>query len=72
MKACVLTQVAIRRVQRHPAVPHVIKGTVVGIVPGALNDIVFHHGHLDIDEIVRVTQDTLSISIINIIYKSLT
>jgi hypothetical protein len=71
MKVCLRTQVAIRRVQRHPVVKkvtikgrHVVRNTAMGLVPNTLNDMVFHHSHLDIGEFFHITQDILMTNII--------
>lgn len=71
MKVCVQTQIAIRRVQRHPVtkrvVRRVVQGTAMGVVPGTLNDVVFHHSSLDLNEIVHATQDSLTVSVLTAI-----
>jgi hypothetical protein len=70
MKLCVKTQVAFRRVQRHPMTrhisKHVIKGTATGLVPSAVNDLVFHHAPLNFDEILHASQDTLAVSVLTL------
>jgi hypothetical protein len=67
---CVQTRIAMRRVQRHPttrrAVRHVVRGTGAGLIPSALNDVVFHHAQIDVGEVVHVVQDSLAVSILNI------
>jgi len=71
---CVQTQIAIRRVQRHPVTKktirriekHVVKGTAIGLVPSAINDIVIHHAPIDFSELVHATQDTLAVTILNL------
>jgi methyl coenzyme M reductase subunit C len=71
---CVQTQIAIRRVQRHPVTKktirriekHVVKGTAIGLVPSAINDIFIHHAPIDFGEFVHVTQDTLAVTILNL------
>jgi methyl coenzyme M reductase subunit C len=70
---CVRTQIAIRRVQRHPVTKktirriekHVVKGTAIGLVPSAINDIVIHHAPIDFSELVHATQDTIAINLLN-------
>jgi len=72
---CVQTQIAIRRVQRHPVTKktirriekHVVKGTAIGLVPSALNDVLIHHAPIDFGELVHVTQDTLAVTILNLV-----
>jgi hypothetical protein len=71
---CVRTQIAIRRVQRHPMTKktirriekHVVKGTAIGLVPSALNDVLIHHAPIDFGELIHVTQDTLAVTILNL------
>jgi len=71
---CVRTQIALRRVQRHPVTKktirriekHVVKGTAIGLVPSAINDIVIHHAPIDFGELVHATQDTLAVTILNL------
>jgi len=71
---CVQTQIALRRVQRHPVTKkairriekHVVKGTAIGLVPSALNDVLIHHAPIDLGELVHVTQDTLAVTILNL------
>jgi len=71
---CVQTQIAIRRVQRHPVTKktirriekHVVKGTAIGLVPSALNDVLIHHAPIDFGELVHVTQDTLAVTVLNL------
>ena len=71
---CVRTQIALRRVQRHPVTKktirriekHVVKGTAIGLVPSAINDIVIHHAPIDIGELIHATQDTIAINLLNL------
>ena len=69
-RLCVRTQIALRRVQRHPVArkieKHVVHGTAISLVPNALNEVLIHHAHLDLNEIVHVTQDTLSVQVLNL------
>jgi hypothetical protein len=64
---CVQTRVMIRRVSRHPIVRRVVRGATFGLVPDVVNDVTFHHAHVDVHEITRVLQDTTSISIMNLL-----
>jgi methyl coenzyme M reductase subunit C len=72
---CVQTQIAFRRVQRHPVTKktirriekHVVKGTAIGLVPSALNDVLIHHAPIDFGELAHVTQDTLAVTILNLV-----
>ena len=38
-----------------------------GILPSAVNDVVFHHAPLDLSEAFHVTEDTVRVSLINAI-----
>jgi len=67
MKVCVQTLVLVRRAQRHPLGKKVLRlhkkatrDVGMGIVPNALNDLVFHHAQLSVDEVIHVTQDTVA------------
>jgi hypothetical protein len=68
-RLCVHTQIAVRRVQRHRITKrvtrHVVHGATIGIVPGTVNDMVFHHANLSLGEVIHVTQDTLAVSILS-------
>lgn len=44
---------------------HVVRGVTIGLVPSTINDVVFHHAQLNLNEIVHVTQDTLTITTLN-------
>lgn len=66
MKPCVLTQVYIRRFQRHPITKSVVRDTAVGIVPTAVSDVVFHHATPDL---VRTAQDSLVINTMIVLIK---
>ena len=70
MKVCVRTQVVLRKVQRHPMTrhisKHVIRGTAAGIVPNTMNDIVFHHAPINLEEILHVSQDAFAVSIMSL------
>jgi hypothetical protein len=41
---------------------HAIRGTVLSIVPSEVTDVVVHHAHITIEEVVRVAGDSLSTS----------
>lgn len=68
-KVCVRTQVVFRRVQRHRITKrvtrHVVHGTTIGFVPSAVNDVIFHHANIGLEEVIHVTQDTLAVSILS-------
>ena len=62
---CVHARIMMRRVERNPIIRHVVRDTTVG----AVNDILFHHAPLNVDEMVHALQDTSTISIINVAVK---
>ena len=72
-KPFVKVQITVRRFQRHPITKrtfrtgtllqkHVIRGATLGMVPSTVNDMVFHHAQLNVDELIHVVQDQASIS----------
>ena len=72
-KPCVRTLVAVRKVQRHPLTQktlrtgirlqkHIVRGATLGVIPSGLNDVVFHHAQLNIDEAIHLVIDQASIS----------
>jgi len=70
MKQCVKTQVFIRRVQRHPISQKAMRHSkrIVRItIPGVMNEVIFHHAQLNMDEVLHVTEDTFAISILGIL-----
>jgi hypothetical protein len=80
---CVHVQITVRRVTRHPVIQrsmrsgtlvqkHVIRNATLGIVPDAVNDVAFHHAHIDFNEIIHVFQDTASISTMTLVMAALT
>jgi hypothetical protein len=75
-KPCVKVQITVRRIQRHPITKksirtgtflqkHVIRSATFGMVPSTVNDMVFHHAQLNIDELIHIIQDQASISSIS-------
>ena len=75
-RACVTVRVVVRRVARHPIAQrtirsgsllrkHVIRGATLGLFPSTVNDLVFHHAQLDVGEFLHVTQDTVTVSVLN-------
>lgn len=81
-KPCVRVRVVVRRVVRHPITQrtirsgillrrHVVRGATLGLVPDTLNDVAFHHAHLNLDEIIHVVQDTATISTMTTILAAL-
>jgi len=72
-KPCVRTLVAVRKVQRHPLTQktlrtgirlqkHIVRGATLGVLPSGINDLVFHHAQLNIDEAIHLVIDQASIS----------
>ena len=72
-KPCTHIRVTVRKVQRHPLTQktlratikiqkHVIRGATLGVIPSGLNDVVFHHAQLNIDEAIHLVIDQASIS----------
>ena len=71
MKPCLKAHVALRRVQRHPVTKNALRiqkymgrGMTFGVIPSGLNDIVFHHAPLTIDEAMHIIIDQASTSAI--------
>lgn len=80
---CVQVQITVRRVTRHPVIQrslrtgarlqkHVIRNATLGLVPDAVNDVAFHHAHVDLNEIIHVVQDTATISTMTLVMGALT
>jgi hypothetical protein len=80
---CVHVQITVRRVVRHPVVQrslrsgarlqkHVIRNATFGLVPDAVNDVAFHHAHVDLNEVIHVFQDTATISTMTLVMGVLT
>jgi len=66
-------RITIRRVQRHPITKrtirsttllkkHVVRGATLSLVPDALNDFAFHHAQANLDEVIHILQDQVTIS----------
>jgi hypothetical protein len=75
-KSFVKVRITVRRIQRHPITKrtirtgtflqkHVIRSATLGMVPSTVNDMVFHHAQLNIDELIHIIQDQASISSIS-------
>ena len=75
-KPCVQVQITVRRFQRHPITKrtfrtgtflqkHVIRSATLGMVPSTVNDMVFHHAQMNVDELIHIIQDQASISSIS-------
>ena len=82
-RPCVQVRITVRRVARHPVIrrslrsgalvqKHVIRNATLGLVPDAVNDVAFHHAHLDLSEVVHVVQDTATISTMTLALAALT
>ena len=80
---CVQVRITVRRVSRHPVIQrglrsgalmqkHVIRNATLGLVPDAVNDVAFHHAHVDLSEVLHVFQDTASISTMTMVIGALT
>ena len=80
---CVHVRITVRRVVRHPVVQrslrsgalmqkHVIRNATLGLVPDAVNDVAFHHAHIDLLEVLHVVQDTATISTMTLVMGALT
>lgn len=72
-KPCVKVQVAVRRIQRHPLTKRtlrtgtfiqkqVVRGATLGVIPSGINDVVFHHANLNMDEAIHLIVDQATIS----------
>lgn len=73
METCVHVRITVRRVQRHPITKrtirsttllkkHMVRGVTLSLVPDAVNDFAFHHAQANIDEIIHILQDQVTIS----------
>ena len=80
---CLHVRITVRRVVRHPVVQrslrsgalmqkHVIRNATLGLVPDAVNDVAFHHAHIDLLEVLHVMQDTATISTMTLVMGALT
>lgn len=76
--ACISVRITVRRVVRHPITQktirsgsllrkHVVRGATLGLVPSAVNDVVFHHAPLNLGEVLHVVQDTATVTTMNAI-----
>jgi len=68
--------VHVRRVIRSPMVTrtirsgallrkHVVRGATIGLVPSTINDVAFHHAQLNINEVIHITQDAMTLTTLN-------
>ena len=75
-KTCTLVRVCLRRVSRSQVFKraatstrfikkHAIRGITFGIVPSTINDVAFHHAQLNVNELLHVTSDTVTMTGIN-------
>jgi len=77
------TCITVRRASKHPLVSrtlrsgalirkHAIRATTLSLVPDTINDVVFHHAQLNIQEVVHATQDCVTIGTMNTVVAILT
>jgi len=70
---CRVVRVAVRKVQRHPLTQktlrasikiqkHVIRNATLGVIPSGINDLMFHHAQLSLDEAIHIVIDQASVS----------
>jgi hypothetical protein len=45
----------------------VIRSALFSVIPSAVNDVMFHHASLNVDEAFHVTEDTMRVSLLNAI-----
>jgi hypothetical protein len=75
-KALKRTCITVRRVGCHPVIQrsvrsgallkkHVVRATTLSMIPSTVNDVVFHHAQLNLDEVVHSATDSLTIGTIN-------
>jgi hypothetical protein len=64
----------VRRGIRSGALIHkrIIKSATLGLVPDGVNDVAFHHAHIDFFEIIHVLQDATAIGALTLVMGSLT
>jgi hypothetical protein len=41
---------------------HAVRGTVLSLVPPEVTEVFNHHGHVTVDEVIKVATDSISIS----------
>jgi hypothetical protein len=67
------TCITVRKAARHPVMKrtlrsgtflkkYAIRAATLSLAPAVVNDVVFHHAQLGVDEVVHVAQDTTVIS----------
>ena len=70
------TCITVQRVGRHPVIQrsmrsgnllkkHVVRATTLSMIPSTVNDVVFHHAQLNLEEVVHSASDSLTIGTIN-------
>lgn len=80
---CTHVQIAVRRVARHPIVhksirsgtlihKRIIRSATLGLVPDGVNDVAFHHAHIDFFEIIHVLQDATTIGTLSLVLGAVT
>jgi hypothetical protein len=70
---CTHVQIAVRRAARHPIIrsgtlihKRIIRSATLGLVPDGVNDVAFHHAHIDFFEIIHVLQDATAIGTLSL------
>jgi len=46
----------------------IVRSAVFSVLPSAINDVVFHHASLSVDEAFHVTEDTVRVSLLNALF----
>ena len=75
-KALKRTCITVKRIGRHPVIrrsvrsgallkKHVVRATTLSMIPSTVNDVVFHHAQLNVQEVVHTATDTLTIGTMN-------
>lgn len=70
------TCITVRRAGRHPVIQrsvrsgallrkHVVRATTLSMIPSTVNDVVFHHAQLDLNEVVHSATDSVTIGTMN-------
>ena len=70
------TCITVRRAGRHPVIQrsmrsgtllkkHVVRATTLSMIPSTVNDVVFHHAHIGIEEVMHSATDTVTIGTMN-------
>ena len=59
VRTCTVTVKKVTKRPRAVLVPIVIKTAAYSVVPATVNDVMFHHAKIDIDEVVHSVQDSV-------------